>query len=114
MIANWRQLLVLLLIVSVANAACKGVGCSTCTTSIVSGNYVEVCEQCTTGYLLISSACTFDVGLVTGVSIGALIVTIVQISCFCFCRAYFKHMHKRNIQFTLQDIFETLEEERND
>ena len=102
------------LLFSMAETACKRVGCNTCTTSLVNDTYTEQCSQCTSGYLLVSNACTFDIGLVTGVSIGAVIVTIIQISCFCFCRAYFKHLHKRSIQFSLQDIFETLDEERKD
>ena len=110
----WKQFISILLLLALANSACKLQGCNTCTNSFTGGLYVETCEACNTGFILSSGACTFDIGLVTGVSLGAIIIVVIQISCFCFCRAYFQQQHKRKIQFTLEDIFEQLEEERRD
>lgn len=99
------------LLVSLATCFCKTSGCNDCTTTLTNSVFVESCRICNTGYILnpTSKLCDFDIGLVTGVSIGAIIIVIVQITCFCICRAYFEHEHKRKIQFTLDEIFEQLE-----
>ena len=86
-----KTLLLGFLLISLATSFCKTAGCNDCSTTLVSQVFTESCLICNTGYILnpSTSKCDFDIGLVTGVSIGAVIIVIVQITCFCICRAYF-------------------------
>ena len=86
-----KKLLLCLALVVLAKSFCKQTGCTQCTTTLQGGVFVESCEKCSTGYLLDTTLnqCTFDIGLVVGVGLGAVIILIVQITCFCICRAYF-------------------------
>lgn len=108
-------MVILLCLVYLLNADCSTSGCQACTTALVGSAFVETCSQCGTGFVVTSSGgCDFDTGLVIGVGVGAILIIALQISCFCFCRMYFKEVQKKKTQYTLEEIFTYLEEERND
>lgn len=96
------ELTMMLLLVAVANSACTLNGCSSCSTTLTNGAFVETCYSCGTGFSLSAGKCDIDVGLLVGISLGSVGFVAAMIACFCFCNNYFKKANKKPTEFNLK------------
>ena len=96
------ELTILLVLIAVGNAACTINGCSSCSTTLTNGAFVETCYSCSTGFSLSGGKCDIDVGLLVGISLGSVGFVAAMIACFCFCNAYFKQVNKKPTEFNLK------------